>query len=348
MRRREFLRATGLAAGVAATGLESIVAARRAPAFAQGPGLTILGWVEFVPAGDVELKRQAGEASKALGAEVVFESINANDLQPRITASIQSGAGPDIIMMLHNWPHLYQNGLVDVTDLGEWQGKGQGAYYAQSEAAAKDGTRGLALPHGIVGLQFAYPKSWFDEGGQTTWPKTLDALRQVGMKRKKKGKPIGQTLGHTFGDAPAWAYPLMWGFGGMEVDRTGKKVALDSKATVESVKFMQAYWKDACDEGGFAWDDTSNNRAFLAGEISATLNGASIYIAAKRGQEKIKDEKGEPMVRDIQHARLPAGPAGAWGSSPAVAPAGVEDTKKPKLAQDCPQRVRSQERSGAP
>src|SRR5439155_1003216 len=83
----------------------------------------------------------------------------------------------------------------------------QGAYYAQSEAAAKDGARWLALPHGIVGLQFAYRKSWLEEVGQTTWPRTLDELRQVGMKLKKKGKPRGQTPGHTFGDAAAWADP---------------------------------------------------------------------------------------------------------------------------------------------
>src|SRR5438552_14428245 len=127
MRRREFLRGTGLAAGVAATGLESIVAARRAPAFAQGTRLNILRWVDFVPACAVELKRQAGEASKALGAAVVFESINATDLQPRLTASIQSGAGPDFIMMLHNWPHLYQNGLVDVTHLAVGPAREQGA-----------------------------------------------------------------------------------------------------------------------------------------------------------------------------------------------------------------------------
>src|SRR5947199_129228 len=126
--------------------------------------------------------------------------------------------------------------------------------------------RAPAFAQGIVGLQFAYRKSWFDEVGQTSWPKTLDELRQVGMKLKKKGHPIGQTLGHTFGDAPAWAYPLTWGFGGAEVDRSGKKVVLDSKEAVEAVKFMQAFWKDACDEGGFAWDDTSNNRAFLSGE----------------------------------------------------------------------------------
>ncbi len=335
--RRTFIKAAGLtatAAATAAAGIEGILAARHAPAFAQGTRLNILRWVDFIPACDVELKRQAPEASKALGAEVVFEFINGNDLQPRITAAMQSGAGPDIIQMLHNWPHLYQNGLVDVTDLGEWQGKDQGGYYAQSEAAARDGKRWLALPHGIVGLQFAYRKSWFDEVGQTSWPKTLDELRQVGMKLKKKGHPIGQTLGHTFGDAPAWAYPLTWGFGGAEVDKSGKKVVLDSKETVEAVKFMQAFWKDACDEGGFAWDDTSNNRAFLSGEIAATLNGASIYIAAKRGQDKLKDEKGEPLVKDIQHGPIPNGPAGTWAYHVAFSHAVMKYGKNPKLAKD--------------
>src|SRR5437773_9484712 len=166
--RRRFLTTSAAAGLTAAAGIEGILAARRAPAYAQGTRLNIVRWVDFIPACDVELKRQAPEASKALGAEVVFEFINANDLQARITAAMQSGAGPDIIMMLHNWPHLYQNGLVDMTDLGDWQGKEQGGYYAQSEAAAKDGKRWLALPHGIVGLQFAYRKSWFDEGGPTT------------------------------------------------------------------------------------------------------------------------------------------------------------------------------------
>src|SRR5216684_5988501 len=104
--RRRFI-AGSAAVGIAATGIEGTLAARRAPAFAQGTRLNILRWVDFIPACDVELKRQAVDASKALGAEVVFEFINANDLQARITAAMQSGAGPDIIQMLHNWPHLY-------------------------------------------------------------------------------------------------------------------------------------------------------------------------------------------------------------------------------------------------
>ena len=217
--RRTFL-AGSVAAG-AAVGLEGILAAHRAPAYAQGTRLNIVRWVDFIPACDVELKRQAGDASKALGAEVVFEFINANDLQARITAAMQSGAGPDIIQMLHNWPHLYANGLVDVSDLVAWQVKEQGPLYHQSEANVKVRGKYLALPHGIVPGLIAYRKSWLDEVGAGAFPKTYEDLRQVGAKLKKKGHPIGQTLGHTFGDAPGWAYPLMWNYGGMEVDKSG-------------------------------------------------------------------------------------------------------------------------------
>ena len=324
--RRAFLATSG-------AGLGAILASRTAPVFAQGTKLHILRWVDFIPACDVELKKQAGEASKALGAEVNFEMINANDLQPRITAAIQSQSGPDVIQMLHNWPHLYENALVDVSDLAEWQAKEQGGFYSQSEQYAKVGSRFLALPHTIVPGLIAYRKSWLNAVGASTFPKTYDELRQVGAKLKKAGHPYGQTLGHTFGDAPAWAYPLLWNFGGMETDKSGK-TAIDGKGAIEAVKFMTAFWKDACDEGGLAWDDTNNNRAFLGGEIGATLNGASIYIAAKRGQDKIKDDKGEPMVRDIQHARLPAGPAGSWSYHTAFAHGVMKYGKNQKLAKD--------------
>ncbi len=343
--RRTFLMTSAAAGLTAAAGIEGILAAHRAPAFAQGTKVHLLQWVDFVPEGDVELKRQCAEASKVFGAEVVAETINANDLQARITASIQSGAGPDIIHMLHNWAHLYQSALMDVSDLAEWKGKDQGPYYGQSDAAARDGKRWLALPYGIVGLQIAYRKSWFDEVGQTSWPKTLEEYRQVGIKLKKKGKPIGQTLGHTFGDAPAWAYPMLWTFGGAETNKNGKPV-LDSKETLESVKFMQAFWKDACDEGGLAWDDTNNNRAFHAGEISATLNGASIYLTAKRQPDKIKDDKGEPMWRDVQHGPIPAGPKGPASYHVAFSHGVMKYSKNVKLAKDFLKWLHSKEQFG--
>ena len=63
-----------------------------------------------------------------------------------------------------------------------------------------------------------------------------------------------------------------------------------------------------------AFDDTNNNRAFLSQTISATNNGASIYIEAKRKPETYKTEKGTPMWQDIQHARIPKGPAGQFNA----------------------------------
>jgi multiple sugar transport system substrate-binding protein len=335
MNRRQFIRVSGAAAAITATGIEGIVAARQAPAFAQGTKLHIVRWVDFIPEADVELKRQAPEASKALGAEVTFEFINANDVQPRITAAIQSGAGADLFFMMYNWPQLYQNSLVDVSDVASAVAKEQSGFYGVFEPSFRVGGKWLGMPHSIVGNAVAYRKSWFKEVGFDRFPDTWDGVRKAAAALKKKGRPFGQTLGHTFGDAPTWAYPLLWSFGGAETDKTGKKVALNSKGTVESVKWMQAFWKEGCDEGGLAWDDTNNNRAFHAGEICASLNGASIYIVAKRQKEKIKDDKGEPMFQDIDHALYPF--KGGPGQYPLYFSNGhaiMKYSKNQKLAKD--------------
>src|SRR5437870_6838512 len=173
MQRRTFLKAAGVA---------GILTARRAPAWAQGSKLHIVRWVDFIPEADVELKRQAPEASKALGAEVTFEFINANDLQPRITAAIQSGSGADIIQMLWNWPQLYADALVDVSDVAEPIGKAQGGYYAVFSASAKAGGRWLAVPGGWGGNAVANRRSWFNEIGVKEFTQTWDEYREVGTK----------------------------------------------------------------------------------------------------------------------------------------------------------------------
>jgi len=343
--RRTFIKTTGVAAGVAG-GIEGILAARRAPAFAQGTKIHWVRWVDFIPESDVELKRQMPEASKALGAECVLETINANDLQARITAAIQSGAGADIFNFQYNWAHLYQNAVSDVSDVANELGKAEGGFYEVYPPSCQVNGKWLALPHSIVGNAVAYRKSWLREAGANEFPKTWDEARKVFTALKKKGKPYGQTLGHTFGDAPTFTYTMLWAFGGAETDKTGKKVVLSNAGAVESVKFMQAFWKECCDEGGLAWDDTNNNRAFHAGELSATLNGASIYIVAKRQKDKIKDDKGEPMYTDIGHAPLPAGPSGAYLLFLNQSNALMKYSKNQKLAKDFLRWVHKKENYG--
>ena len=334
MNRRKFLKVSATAATVAAAGIEGIVAARQAPAFAQGTKLHWVRWVDFIPESDVELKRQMPEASKALGAEVTLETINANDLQPRITAAVQSGSGADIFNFQYNWAHLYQNAVVDVSDVASAVSKAEGGFYDVWSPSCQVNGKWLSVPHSIVGNAVAYRRSWLKEAGASSYPKTWDETRRLFAVLKKKGKPYGQTLGHTFGDAPTFTYPITWAFGAAETDKSGKKVTLNSKNAVEAVKFMQAFWKECCDEGGLAWDDTNNNRAFHAGEISATLNGASIYIVAKRQKDKIKDDKGEPLWQDIDHAPLPAGPAGSFLLFLNQSHAVMKYGKNQKLAKD--------------
>src|SRR5213083_550494 len=270
--RRTFLKTSGALGLLAAGG-------GVAPAFAQPTKLHLLQWVDFIPEGDAELRRMIAEYNRQMKMDVTLETINAN-------------------------------ALADVSELCEWKARDQGGYYPHNEAAARAGARWLGLPWGTGGILIAYRRSWFAEVGASEAPRTLEEYRKLGIALKKKGKPFGQTLGHTFGDAPAWTYPLTWTFGGAETEPSGKRVVLNSKGTIEAVKWMVGLWKDACDEGALAWDDTNNNRAFHAGEISATLNGASIYIFAKRNPEKIRDDAGQPMWQDISHFSIPDGPLG--------------------------------------
>ncbi len=313
--RRAFLQLSGAGTVAAKTGgISAILALGQAPAYAQGTTVHWLRWNDFVPASDEVLRQEIIPAcAKALGIKLNIEMINGNDIQARTTAAIQSGSGPDVICALNNWPQLYAESVVDVSDIADGIGKAQGGFYEESRVVANDGKKWIAVPWCVLGAQIAYRKSWFEEVGYNKFPQTWDEYHEAGKKLKAKGQPLGQALGHSFGDPPTFVYPLMWSFGGKEVEADGKTVVINSKATVESVKFMTAFWKDAHDEGGLAWDDSSNNRAFLAGTISATLNGASIYLEAKRKPDTYMTEKGTPLWQDILHAPLPKGAAGQFG-----------------------------------
>src|SRR6201991_2649152 len=105
-------------------GMAGILATGRAPAFAQGATVNWLRWNDFVPASDQLLRKELlPAAEKALGIKVNLETVNGNDLQPRITSAIQSGAGPDIIMSFNSYTHLYANSVVDMGALAEEVGK---------------------------------------------------------------------------------------------------------------------------------------------------------------------------------------------------------------------------------
>ena len=313
--RRRFVQLSGAGAAAAATGgLAGILASGRAPAYGQAMTVHWLRWADFVPASDQYLKGPfTQQCQKDLGIKLTVETINANDIQARVTSAVQSGAGPDVFYLLQNWPQLYAQSAIDVSDIAEEIGKAQGGFYDVCKVVGTVGGKWIGVPFCVGGGLVAYRKSWLAEAGfPDKFPATWDEYRAAGQKLKKAGHPYGQTAGHTFGDAPGWWYPYLWSWGGKEVEADGKTVVLNSKETVESVKFAVALWKETMDEGGLSWDDTNNNRAFLSGTISATNNGASIYIEAKKKPDSYQTDKGEPMFKDILHASIPGGAGGQF------------------------------------
>jgi hypothetical protein len=59
---------------------------------------------------------------------------------------LQSGSGADIILVVNNWPQLYAGSVVDVSDVAEEIGNGQGGYYEISKIVANDGQKWIGVP----------------------------------------------------------------------------------------------------------------------------------------------------------------------------------------------------------
>ena len=161
---------------IATAGIAGILAAGRAPALAQGTTLHLLQWSHFIPAADTLFEAQAREFGKQAGAEIRIERINQNDIQARVTAAVQSGAGADIIIIANNHPLLYENSLVDVSDVAEEVGGRQGGWYDYARVNCMAGNRWVGVPQFIVSWAVTYREDWLQAEG-LRYPQTWDEFR---------------------------------------------------------------------------------------------------------------------------------------------------------------------------
>jgi multiple sugar transport system substrate-binding protein len=125
---------------------------------------------------------------------------------------------------------------------------------------------------------------------------------------KKINKPSGFALGNAVGDGNGFANWIVWSHGGFLVDEAGK-VAINSKETIESLKYLKELYQTFI-PGTLSWGDVSNNRAFAAQELWLTANGVSMYFALKN------DPATRPIADDTEHSVMPLGVASSWPSAP--------------------------------
>ena len=208
--RRKFLKVSGAGALAAkAGGMAGILAAGRAPAYAQTTTVHWLRWNDFVPASDQLLRKEMlPEAEKATRHQDQLRDRQRQRPAAAHHVGDPVGRGPRPDHALQQPPATLRGELRRLSDVVEQLGKAEGGHYPLVKANSADGSKWLSMPWAIIGGMIAYRKSWFDEVGASTFPETWDEYREVGKKLKAKGRPIGQTLGHTFGDAPTFAYPL--------------------------------------------------------------------------------------------------------------------------------------------
>ena len=119
---------------------------------------------------------------------------------------------------------------------------------------------------------------------------------------KANNTPGGMALGHATADASGWVYWCLWAHGGNIVDKNDK-VILNSPETEKALVFAKQLFEQMI-PGVLAWNDASNNKAFLANEIHWTNNTISIYAAATRDPTK------KEIAEDMDHADWPVGPIG--------------------------------------
>ena len=144
-----------------------------------------------------------------------------------------------------------------------------------------------AFPDFYINFPGMYRKSMWDEIGMK--PDTWDNLRIGGAKLKAKGHPVGISLGHSNDPNTTWR-GLLWSYGGAIQDEAGKQVVLNSKETVEAVKFVAALYKEAMTPDVLSWNDSSNNQYIVSGVGSYIINPISAYRTAQKLNKKVADD----------------------------------------------------------
>ena len=303
--RRDMLLGTaGLAAAGAAGGLVTPAFAQAAPKYTpeKGASLRLLRWSPFVKGDEDAWIANTKKFTEKTGVEVRIDKESWEDIRPKAAVAANVGSGPDIMLVWFDDAHQYPDKLLDVSELANDLGKRYGGWYPGLEGYAKRDGKFIGLPLAAIGNAICYRESAVKEAGWSAFPTKTDDFLELCKALKAKGKPAGFAHGKAVGDGNNYAHWILWSHGAKMVDEKGK-VVINSPETIKALTYARELYKTFI-PGTESWLDVNNNRAFLAGEVSLTANGVSLYYAAKN------DPKLAEMAKDIRTVQLPIGPVG--------------------------------------
>ncbi len=294
--RRDFVRAAGV--GALAAGLcPGIMTPGRARAAKKT--LKFLNWAHFVPAYDEWFnKKYAKEWGKKNDTEVIVDNIGIPVINARAAAEASAQKGHDLVMFL--WPPpAFEEQVIDHKEIyQECETKwGKPVELANRSTYNPKTKKYFGFSPSFTPLPINYRKDLWDDAG--IFPDTWDDIRVGGRKiKQKRGKPVGIGLSPEIDTGMAMR-AIMYSFGAHEQDEAGN-VVLNSKQTLEAVKYVKALFEEAMTPEVFTWDASSNNRMMVAGRGSLALNAISLTREA--------EEVAPDMSRNIWLAKTARGP----------------------------------------
>jgi multiple sugar transport system substrate-binding protein len=265
-----------------------------------GAKINLLRWKRFVEAEDVAFMKIVDAFQKATGVTITVTNESYEDVQPKASVAANTGQGLDMVWGLYSLPHLFPTKVLDVTDVADYLGGKYGGWTPSAEAYCKTGNKWVGIPVATSGGLLNYRISAVEKAGFKEFPKDTAGFLELCKGMNKNGTPAGMALGHASGDANGWLHWALWSHGGNMVDKDDK-VILNSPETAKALEYVKQLYENFI-PGTVSWNDSSNNKAFLAGQLYCTNNGISIYVAAKKENPAI--------AADMNHAFLPVGPIG--------------------------------------
>jgi len=305
--RRDFLKKTG--AGVAAVGAAGVAA----PFSFAGPlrykgrwlsgSLSILQWVHFVPAYDDWFDntwcKQWGEQNDV---QVTVEHINNTLLDTRAAAEVAAQSGHDLFQNLHPMAS-YEDEVIDHTNIIKEIEAKVGPYGSLGQASTYNPKtkKYFAVSDNYVPDPVIWRHDLWNGIGES--PATWDHVAAAAPKLKSIGHPIGIGQSQELDSNMALIAFLMC-FGGF-IQNEHNHPTLNSKNTVEAVKFMASMYQQGETSDIFGWNPASNNNYLYSGVCSMILNA----ISATRTPE----QENLPFVNDLWIWPIPSGPHGRLG-----------------------------------
>ena len=306
MNRRSLLKGSAAAATIATVGADQLLNyatawAQAAPFKAEnGAKINVLRWRRFVEAEDKAFMAMVDAFQKATGVSVTVTNESFEDVQPKASVAANTGSGLDMVWGLYSLPHLFPEKCLDMSPVADYLGKKYGGWTPSAEAYGKSKGKWICLPVATTGGLMNYRISSMNKAGFKEFPKDTGGFLELVKALKKNNTPAGFALGHASGDANTWLHWALWSHGGNLVDKDDK-VVINSPETAKALAYVKELY-DNFIPGTASWNDSSNNKAFVAGELHLTSNGISIYVTASR--------ENKPVAEDMDHAYMPIGPVG--------------------------------------